>query len=100
VSEPNLMQVYDWWKINSWWLEKYIREDDHTVWGEEDRVMIDVISSLIENGPEVDEEFIVEARKKLRYALECYPEGTLDEQVDSLLVSILREAGVRVKEGK
>ena len=53
MSELTLLKVYDWWKINCLWLEKYIKADTNTSWGEEDKAMIETITRLIEKGMEL-----------------------------------------------
>ena len=53
MSELTLLKIYDWWKINGLWLEKYIKADPNTNWGEEDKTMIDAITYLIDKCIEI-----------------------------------------------
>ena len=56
MSKLTRIQVYDWWKINAQWLERYIRADQKTSWGTEDATMVDAITKLILQEEAVDEQ--------------------------------------------
>lgn len=52
MSEQAPLAIYDWWKTNSRWLENYIKADKNTSWREDDKIMVEAITELIEKAME------------------------------------------------